>query len=408
MGEGFRCLAVRTSGTVLDSTSANDANRCKTVYPWTSETMPVKRPLGHGSVLLAVAFGLASAYVGASSVDGEFWGIPTDVEIGGVTFGMLGSKLLGAVAIVFAGYGLYLLTKRALHDRTPSKRRQHDVRNVLRLGFGVATVVALLGVATDQWVGVLFSLGVVGFAVTFALQQPLFSLIGWLYIMVKRPYQVGDRVAIEGSKGDVVEVDFLVTTLWEINGDLVSSNQPSGRIITLPNSVVLSSHVKNYTREDFPFVWNELSIQVAYETDLEYAQDLMREEADDFLGDEMAAASPGTGSASRRRRSNWRFRTARRSTSSRRSRGWSSVSGISSTHGAASACGTNCTGASWSRSTRRPTGSSSPSAGTGSVTAFSTRRHSASRTNSVTMASSASRSRYWAVERATSRSLASS
>jgi len=28
---------------------------------------------------------------------------------------------------------------------------------------------------------------------------------------------------------------------------------------------------------------------VAYETDLEYAQDLMREEADDFLGDEMAA-----------------------------------------------------------------------------------------------------------------------
>jgi len=56
-------------------------------------------------------------------------------------------------------------------------------------------------VATDQWVGVLFSLGVVGFAVTFALQQPLFSLIGWLYIMVKRPYQVGDRVAIRGVEG---------------------------------------------------------------------------------------------------------------------------------------------------------------------------------------------------------------
>jgi small-conductance mechanosensitive channel len=95
---------------------------------------------------------------------------------------------------------------------------------------------------------VLFSLGVVGFAVTFALQQPLFSLIGWIYIMVKRPYQVGDRVAIEESKGEF-EVDFLVTTLWEIQGDLVSSNQPSGRIITLPISVVLSAHVKNYTRE---------------------------------------------------------------------------------------------------------------------------------------------------------------
>nr|WP_324662797.1 mechanosensitive ion channel domain-containing protein [Haloarcula sp. CK38] len=135
----------------------------------------------------------------------------------------------------------------------------------------------------------LFSLGVVGFVVTFALQQPLFSLIGWLYIMVKRPYQVGDRVAIEDSKGDVVEVSFLVTTLWEINGGLVSSNQPSGRIITLPNSVVLSSHVKNYTREEFPFVWNELTVQVAYETDLDYATELMATIADDYMGDEMAA-----------------------------------------------------------------------------------------------------------------------
>jgi len=39
----------------------------------------------------------------------------------------------------------------------------------------------------------------------------------------------------------VIDVDFLVTTLWEINGDLVSSNQPSGRIVTLPDGVVLSN-----------------------------------------------------------------------------------------------------------------------------------------------------------------------
>ena len=136
--------------------------------------------------------------------------------------------MLSAGAILLASYGFYMLTKGVLVDNAPTKRRGHDVRNVLWLTFGVATAVALLGVLTQQWVGVPFSLGVVGFAVTFALQQPLFSAIGWLYITVKRPYQVGDRVAIDDSKGDAVEVDFLVTTLWEINGGLVSSNQPSG------------------------------------------------------------------------------------------------------------------------------------------------------------------------------------
>jgi small-conductance mechanosensitive channel len=88
----------------------------------------------------------------------------------------------------------------------------------------------------------------------------------------------------------VVDVDFLVTTLWEINGELVSSHQPSGRVITLPNSVVLSSHVHNYSYREFPHVWNELTVQVAYETDLAFARELMIEEATDFLGEEMERA----------------------------------------------------------------------------------------------------------------------
>jgi small-conductance mechanosensitive channel len=239
----------------------------------------VKR-LGYLSLVLAVVAVLAARLVGQLD--------PLGTLYGGLTVNFVAGKLLSLAAVAFATYGAYIVVSRVVIARAADKRRKHDVRNVVRLVFIVAGLVAGFGVLTEQWVGVLFSLGVVGFAVTFALQQPLFSLIGWFYIMVKRPYQVGDRVAIEGSKGDVVEVDFLVTTLWEINGDLVSSHQPSGRIVTLPNSVVLSSHVHNYSWEGFPYVWNELTVQVAYETDLAFARELMVETADDYLGDEMA------------------------------------------------------------------------------------------------------------------------
>jgi len=238
----------------------------------------VIRRLGYLLVAVAVAGTVASQYVPA---------FVTPQSVLGVSAERLAVSGLLALAVLAGTYGLYVIVLDWLVDHTVSKRRRHDLRNVLRLGFGLLAVVGLLGVLTEQWVGVLFSLGVVGFAVTFALQQPLFSLIGWVYIMVNRPYQVGDRVAIEDSKGDVVEVNFLVTTLWEINGELVTSNQPSGRIITLPNSVVLSSHIKNFTREEFPFVWNEVAIEVAYETDIEFAQGLMAEVADDMLGDQM-------------------------------------------------------------------------------------------------------------------------
>lgn len=209
--------------------------------------------------------------------------------IAGVEGDAVGRMLAFGMTIVLGAYGLYGLLIGALVRSMATKRRVHDVRNGLRLALGVAAAVALLGVVTEQWLGVLFSLGVVGFAITFALQQPLFSLIGWLYIMIKRPYQVGDRVRIGDAKGDVIEVDFLVTTLWEVNGELVSSNQPSGRIVTLPNSTVLSTQVYNFSWREFPYVWNEITIQVAYETDLAFAREQLVAVADEYLGDEMAA-----------------------------------------------------------------------------------------------------------------------
>jgi len=220
----------------------------------------VRRRVGPTSLALAVV-----AAVGASLV-ARFDSIPGTVV--DTPLSLLAAKALSVLAVVLAGYGLYVVVSRFLVART-DRRREGDVRNVVRLLFGAATVVGALGVVTEQWVGLLFSLGIVGFAVTFALQQPLFSLIGWVYIVLKRPYRVRDRVTIEGSRGDVAEVDFFVTTLREAGGDLLSTNQPSGRIITLPNSVVLSSHVHNHSWEEFPYVWNELGIQVAYETDLE-------------------------------------------------------------------------------------------------------------------------------------------
>ncbi|AZH26067.1 mechanosensitive ion channel family protein [Haloplanus aerogenes] len=212
-----------------------------------------------------------------------------DETLFGVAIGPPTLLVLSVAAVALAAYGAYRLVGGFLLDHTTSKRRRHNVRNVLRLTFGALGIIAGFGIVTRDWVSVLFSLGVVGFAITFALQGALASLIGWLYIVIKRPYAVGDRIAIESTRGDVTTIDLFVTEVWEIDGELVSSNQPSGRIVTVPNSVVLSSHVVNFHGEGVPYVWNELSVQVAYETDLDFAVDVMTEAAADHLGDEMAA-----------------------------------------------------------------------------------------------------------------------
>jgi len=200
---------------------------------------------------------------------------------------VLSALLVAAVSL--AAYGAYRVVLGLVVVEMADRRRAHDLRNLLRLGFAVAGAVAALGAVTEQWVGVLVSLGVVGVAVTVALQQPLLSVVAWGYVMVARPFEAGDRVEVGDARGDVISVGFLVTTLWEIDGGLVETSQPSGRVVTVPNARVLSGDVTNYGGAGIPHVWNELSVQVAYETDLAFARERMVAVADDLLGDEMAA-----------------------------------------------------------------------------------------------------------------------
>ena len=241
----------------------------------------MNRTAGWLSVLVAICLGAAGALVAT-----PLFTLGPETLGPFLTADLLSKSLfVGAVGIGLSGLHLLLL---GFLLRTATKRRAHDLRNILRLVFGAVGVVAVLGVLTDQWLGVLLSLGVVGFAITFALQQPLLSLLGWLYIVAKRPYSVGERVRIGETKGDVIKVDFLVTTIWEVGGELISTNQPSGRVVTVPNSVVLSSEVTNFGGGGSEYVWNEISLQVAYETDLDVARGIMIEEAEAVVGEEMA------------------------------------------------------------------------------------------------------------------------
>ncbi len=101
------------------------------------------------------------------------------------------------------------------------------------------------------------------------------------------PYRVGDRIKIEDAAGDVIDVGYLDTTLWEFGGQQLSTSHPSGRIIRFPNSKVLNSVVFNYSWPLFPYVWDEIRFNIAYQADLEFVAQVMRETAVEELGEAM-------------------------------------------------------------------------------------------------------------------------
>ena len=153
------------------------------------------------------------------------------------------------------------------------------------LGTGIA-----VSVLAGDIRALLGSVGLVGLALSWALQTPIESFTGWLLNSFQGYYRVGDRIQVGDVFGDVYAIDLLSTTVWELGGPerpgVVHAEQPTGRLITFPNNEVLTGTVVNLTR-DFPYVWDELIVPVANESDLGYVLQLLRGLATELLGANM-------------------------------------------------------------------------------------------------------------------------
>jgi len=164
---------------------------------------------------------------------------------------------------------------------------RYNLRRVAKLLLGFLVIFAVASILLQNWYTAVASVGLFSLILGLAVQTPATSFLGWVYILARQPYRVGDRIKIGEATGDVIDVSYLDTTLWEFGGDYLSTDHPSGRIIKFPNSKILSSTVYNYTWPVFPYIWNEVKFSVAYTSDLEFVAETMQRVALEEVGESM-------------------------------------------------------------------------------------------------------------------------
>jgi small-conductance mechanosensitive channel len=194
--------------------------------------------------------------------------------------------IVGAMAVVVVLAAAKIVDAFLINSLTDAVSR-YNLKRVMRLVAAVAIALIAVSVLFANWYTAVVSFGVLSLVVGLAVQTPFTSLLGWIYILVRAPYRVGDRIRIGDATGDVIDVSYLDTTLWEFGGQYLSTDHPSGRVIRFPNSEVLSSAVYNYSWPLFPYIWNEVTFQVAYNSDLEFVSGVMREVAEAEIGEAM-------------------------------------------------------------------------------------------------------------------------
>jgi small-conductance mechanosensitive channel len=199
-------------------------------------------------------------------------------------------RLLGYLRAAISIFTILTVAKAIevfLIGRVPNRVSRFNLKRIFRLLVGLATVCFAISALFANWYTAFVSLGLISLILGFALQMPISSFIAWIYILARAPYRVGDRIKIGEAHGDVIDVSYLDTTLWEFGGENLWTDHPSGRIVKFPNSTVFATPVFNYSWPLFPYVWNEIKFQLAYQSDLPFVEQTMKAVVEEEVGQEM-------------------------------------------------------------------------------------------------------------------------
>jgi small-conductance mechanosensitive channel len=192
-----------------------------------------------------------------------------------------GTVLVVIVLAIARSISVYALA------RIEDASTRFTLQRVMHLLVALAIGVIAISVIFVNWYAAAAAFGIGSIIIGLAVQTPMKSFIAWIYILVRQPFRVGDRIQIGEATGDVIDVGYLDTTLWEFGGKYLSSDHPSGRLIKFPNEKVLDEIVYNYSWPLFPYIWNEIKFQVAYNADLEFIASTMQKITEEELGKEM-------------------------------------------------------------------------------------------------------------------------
>lgn len=164
---------------------------------------------------------------------------------------------------------------RWLRPQLEDVESQYRATKLTNAAITVTALISLLFIWIDAFASLTTFLGLLSAGIAIALGDLLKNMAGWAYIMTRKPFQVGDRIEVRGRHGDVADVRLFRFTLMEI-GNWVEGDQITGRLVHVPNGVIFTDDLANYT-EGFDYIWEEIGFTVTFESSWERGEELLRQ-----------------------------------------------------------------------------------------------------------------------------------
>lgn len=192
-------------------------------------------------------------------------------------------KIVITVVVILVLWLIRLLLVRIINRNISSTRQKYKWRKNASYVTGFLGLF-ILGVVWFEGLESLGTfLGLLSAGLAIALRDPVTDFAGWIFITMRNPFDVGDRIEIGGVKGDIIDIRIFKFTVLEI-GNWIHADQSTGRVVHMPNHKIFTESLANYT-SDFEFIWNELQVLITFESDWRKAKEMLQTIADEHMED---------------------------------------------------------------------------------------------------------------------------
>ena len=195
-------------------------------------------------------------------------------ETTGIT-GRVQNEILTSIIIILFLWVIRLVILKLVWRNT------HDVKLRYKWNRALSIIIPFIGIILVGaiWVPAFKQfgafLGIITAGLAIALKDPITNLAGWLFILFRKPFVLGDRVQVGNHTGDIIDIRLFQFTMLEI-GNWVEADQSTGRIIHVPNGKVFLEPQANYST-GFEYIWNEIKVLITFESNWTKTKSILEE-----------------------------------------------------------------------------------------------------------------------------------
>lgn len=168
-----------------------------------------------------------------------------------------------------------IVTSSIISRNIKDEKRSYNLRKTFTYVYSGLLIYAICSVWLNGMQSIGTFLGLTSAGLAIALHDTIANLAGFIFIETRKPFRVGDRVEINGHQGDVIDIRLFQFSIVEV-GNWVDADQSTGRIIHVPNNLVLKHPTAN-SHVGFEYIWNEVPILITFESDWKKAKQIMIE-----------------------------------------------------------------------------------------------------------------------------------